>query len=406
VRNAALIAAREYRQHVRGTGFRVMTALGFVVILVLAFVPAIFDAIESSGQRTVAVVDLQNRLAPALRSALTGRLPNGEHSIEVAAVESEESARRGVRSGEYDGALIPEEGSSFVYRSERPGGEVEQLRRALAAISARQRLLEAGLSEEQLERAFRAPPVEVVATGEAATGEEFVRAYWLVYALTFLLYLTVIQYGSMVSTGVIREKSSRITEIMVSSVRPFEQMAGRICGVGLVGLTQYAFWILAGAITLAMDRFRGAGSGPDLAAVSPGTLFLFVVFFLLGFLLYATLLAGLGSLVSRMEDATQLQMPVYLLLIAGFLLTTASAANPDGALAVWSSYIPFFSPLVMFARTELGSPAPWEVALSILVLALSALAATWIAARIYRTGVLLYGKRPTFREIARQLRTG
>lgn len=402
--NIGLIVLREYRQRVRATSFKVTTAIGFVLILGLAFAPTILDSIQSAtGGSTVAVVDPGKNLSPALRNALPGKLPNGEPRTKIVAVQSRRSAEKGIKSGKYDSALIPSSSGgkpSFVYRSPQPGAGADRLRGALSSIAAEQRLRNLGLSKQKIAGVFAPASLQVEATGGRPTGQEFQTRFWLVYVLVFMLYLTVIQYGNMVAMGVIGEKSSRITEIMTASVRPFDQMTGKILGVGLLGLTQYAVWISAGLIALLIERLRG-GQNSGLAAVSPGVLLLFALCFVLGFLLYAAMLAALGSLLSRTEDAQQAMMPVIMLLVGGFLLTFVAMANPDGTPAVVGSFIPFFSPLVMFARAVLGSPPAWQVALSLLLLAATVAAAIWAAARVYRTGVLMYGKRPSLVEAAR-----
>ncbi len=406
--NIGLIVLREYRQRVRATSFRVTTAIGFVLILGLAFAPTILNSIQSAtGGGTVAVVDPGKNLSPTLRNALPGKLPNGEPQTKIVAVQSKSSAEKGVKNGEYEGALIPSSGgkeTSFVYRSPQPGTEADKLRGALSSIAAEQRLRGLGLDNQKIAGVFAPASLRVEATGGAPTGQEFQTRFWLVYVLVFMLYLTVVQYGNMVAMSVIGEKSSRITEIMTASVRPLDQMTGKILGVGLLGLTQYAVWIAAGLIALLIDRLRsgqGSDRGADLAAVSPGVLLLFALCFVLGFLLYAAMLAGLGSLLSRTEDAQQSMMPVFMLLMGGFVLTFVAMANPNGTPAVVGSFIPFFSPLVVFARAVLGSPPAWQVALSLLLLSATVAVATWAAARIYRIGVLMYGKRPSLIEASR-----
>jgi ABC-2 type transport system permease protein len=212
-------------------------------------------------------------------------------------------------------------------------------------------------------------------------------------------------YGNMVAMGVIGEKSTRITEIMTAAVKPTEQMSGKLLGVGLLSLTQFGVWAVAGILTLVVDNLRG-GEGFDLLTIPPGTLLLFVLFFVLGFLLYASLFAGLGSLLSRVEDAGPLMAPFSMLLIAGFLLTIYAMGDPDSTVSTVGSFIPFFTPMVMFARLELGDPALWEVALGVSLLVGTTVLAVWAAARLYKSGVLMYGKGPSFAQAVKMLRKG
>lgn len=275
----------------------------------------------------------------------------------------------------------------------------------LDALATEQRLQEAGLGQEEVAAAFAPADLEVVATGDAVTGEEYDTAFGVVYAFGFVLYMALIMYGNMVTMGVIGEKSTRITEIMTASVKPTEQMSGKLLGVGLLSLTQFGIWAIAGLITLVVDNLRG-GEGFDLLTIPPGTLLLFVLFFVLGFLLYASLFAGLGSLLSRVEDAGPLMAPFSMLLVAGFILTLYSLGDPDRPVSTAGSFIPFFTPMVMFARLELGDPAPWEVALGVSLLVGTTVLAVWEAARLYKRGVLMYGKGPSLGEAMKILRKG
>jgi ABC-2 type transport system permease protein len=399
MRNIWLIAKREYRQRVRARSFKVVTAIGFLLILAAAFAPAVLDRVQSfSGGSTVAVVDPNEEVSPALRAALPEELPNGEPQTEVVAVESREAAERGVEGGEYDGFLVSEGSgadASFTYSGPQPDAEAARIEEALGALAAEERLREAGLGEEEIAGAFAPADLDVVATGDAVSGEEYASAFGVVYAFGFVLYMTLIMYGNMVAMGVIGEKSTRITEIMTASVKPTEQMSGKLLGVGMLSLTQFGAWAVAGLITLVVDNVRG-GEGLDLVTIPPGTLALFVVFFVFGFLLYASLFAGLGSLLSRVEDAGPLMAPFSMLLIGGFLLTLYSMTDPDGPVSTVGSFIPFFTPMVMFARIELGDPALWEVALGVGILLGTTVLAIWAAAKLYKAGVLMYGKGPSF----------
>lgn len=409
-RNVGLILAREYRQRIRARSFQITTALGFVLILGLAFAPAILDRVESAtAGSTVAVVQPEPRLVDTLRSALPETLPNGEPRTEIRAVGSESTAERRIDNGEFDGMLISQVSgdgeTSYIYRAPQPGAEADRIQEAISGATAQRRLQEAGLSGGEAAGIFAPAQFEVEATG-GPTGEEFESTYWLVYALVFLIYMTVIMYGNMVTMSVITEKSSRITEIMSASVRPVDQMAGKILGIGLLALTQYGLWLAAGVIAIVIGRLRDGGLGFGLEAVSPGTIGLFLLSFVLGYLLYASILVALGSLVSHMEDAQQLMGPVYIVLIAGFLLTLFTMSNPGSAVAVAGSYVPFFSPLTMFARAELGATAAWEIALSYSLLTAAVAAAIWIAARLYRAGTLMYGQSPSLLEAARMVLRG
>ena len=238
-----------------------------------------------------------------------------------------------------------------------------------------------------------------------------------------LIYMFIFMYGTMVMRGVIEEKTSRIVEVIISSVKPFQLMMGKILGVALVGLTQFVLWILLTIIisTVAELAFLDANvmatemNSSDqsviLAQVAELTgginllqIFLaFIFYFLAGYLMYSALFAAVGSAVDAEADTQQFVLPITIPLILSFVLITPIMENPDGTLAFWMSMIPFTSPVIMMVRLPFGV-ANWELALSIGILIASFIATTWLAGRIYRTGILMYGKKATYKEIWKWLK--
>tara|TARA_B110000467_G_scaffold87314_1_gene78891 strand:- start:287 stop:1468 length:1182 start_codon:yes stop_codon:yes gene_type:complete len=238
-----------------------------------------------------------------------------------------------------------------------------------------------------------------------------------------LIYMFIFMYGTMVMRGVIEEKTSRIVEVIISSVKPFQLMMGKILGVALVGLTQFVLWILLTIIisTVAELAFLDANvmatemNSSDqsliLAQVAEFTgginllqIFLaFIFYFLAGYLMYSALFAAVGSAVDAEADTQQFVLPITIPLILSFVLITPIMENPDGTLAFWMSMIPFTSPVIMMVRLPFGV-ANWELALSIGILIASFIATTWLAGRIYRTGILMYGKKATYKEIWKWLK--
>lgn len=249
----------------------------------------------------------------------------------------------------------------------------------------------------------------------------------------FLIYITLLIYGSMVMRGVMEEKTSRIAEVIVSSVRPFQLMIGKVVGIGAVGLTQFFLWLIlllifAGVMTALIPhdvvaRAGGMGNGlPGNAAqakqameglarvrtefatinwllVIPS----FIFYFLFGYLFYASIFAAVGSTVTDdPQDAQSLMFPITMPIILSIVIMFNSIANPNGSMATWSSMIPFFSPVVMMARIPFGVPW-WQLVTSMLLLAGGFLGTAWVGAKIYRTGILLYGKKVTWKEIGKWL---
>ena len=267
--------------------------------------------------------------------------------------------------------------------------------------------------------------------GEKETFTEIQLLLGMVLAL--LIYLFIMLFGGQVMQGVMEEKSNRIVEIIVSSVKPFQLMMGKIIGVSLVALTQFLMWILlTGAIYLGFSAAVGI-SNPQ--AISAGTVMTqqisnsnimdnegvqnivnivrsidfgailtgFLIFFVLGYLLYATLFAAIGAIVENNTDSQQFTLPVTVPLIIGILTAVYIVNNPDGSLALWMSMIPFTSPIVMMVRIPFGVPI-WQVAVSALILLGTFIGMTWVAAKIYRTGILMYGKKLSYKEIFKWLK--
>ena len=249
--------------------------------------------------------------------------------------------------------------------------------------------------------------------------------------LSFLTYTFVLSYGAMIMNSVVEEKTNRIVEVIVSSCNPMELMMGKIIGVGLVGLTQFAIWVLLlgiGGSVLGMFGMASPGATPDVGAMTAGMeasaasgsdissimssigsipwfslLGNFVIYFIGGYLLYASLFAGFGSAVDQASDSSQFTLPIIIIMMIALYAGIACIDNPSGPMAVWCSIIPFTSPVVMMVRLPFDVPW-WQMLLSIVLLYGTAILCIWISARIYRTGILLYGKKRKFKEIIKWIK--
>jgi ABC-2 type transport system permease protein len=229
--------------------------------------------------------------------------------------------------------------------------------------------------------------------------------------IAMLLYMSIMLYGINVMRGVIEEKSSRVAEIVVSSISPSKLLAGKVIGVGGVGLTQVGLWILG---ALAMNKARGPilsamgiTSAPfDLPAMSWGTGALLIAFFVLGFVFYAAAFAAVGAMVDNEQEAQQAQMPVVLLLVASIVFVQNILIAPDGTLATVMGILPFSAPIVMPLRLASSQVPPAQVAMALASVTIGAAVVTWLASRIYRVGILMYGKRPTLAELGRWIARG
>jgi ABC-2 type transport system permease protein len=229
----------------------------------------------------------------------------------------------------------------------------------------------------------------------------------LVNILVFIIYFSVLIYGNMIAMEVATEKSSRVMEILISSVSPVTQMFAKIAGIALLGLTQQAFILLVAFLSLKQaipaGQEGGFGEVIGFANIPIGTIGYAVVFFLLGYLLFATLAATLGSLVSRIEDVNQVITPLNLLVIVAFMISMFGLQNPESVFITVTSYIPFFTPMIMFLRVGMLALPMWEIVLGISILIVTITIFALLGARIYRGGVLLYGKSSSLKDIKKAL---
>ena len=277
--------------------------------------------------------------------------------------------------------------------------------------------------------------LKVTDSGEQKKSSSVV-AFFVSYLMGFVIYFFVFMYGSMVMRSVMEEKKNRIVEVIISSVKPFQLMAGKIVGTALVGLTQVGIWIILGVIALGvMQNFfspetaqqmgqsvmesqqamgqaqvAAAGSENQMAEILesltnlniPLIIFGFLFYFLGGYLLYSSLMGAIGAAVDNDEDSQQMVFPVTFPLILSIILLVSISRNPEGPIAFWASIVPFTSPICMLARLPFSPPA-WEIVLSMVLLVLTTIGAIWAGAKIYRTGILMYGKKVTLKELIKWL---
>lgn len=234
------------------------------------------------------------------------------------------------------------------------------------------------------------------------------------YVSGFLMYFILLLYGSQVMMGVTEEKTNRIAEVVVSSVKPFQLMIGKIIGIGMVALTQFLIWIVCIFVIYNIGKSSGAAAGSASSMVGqiqnvftsvnvPLVVGCFIFYLLAGFFFYSSLYAAIGSAINEdMREAQSLSFPITMLIIFSIALMSPAISNPSSPLAVWASIIPFSSPIVMMARIPFGVPNTvpyWQLALSMVSLVVGFIFTTWFAARIYRTGILMYGKKPSWKEM-------
>ncbi len=407
------VVEREFVTRVKSRAFILATLL--TPLLVAGFFGfVVWLEMRDEGQTpTLAVVDETGALYGLLAPRLEG-LGYAAHQVAEADADPEALDAR-VTDGNLTGYLRLDEatlnGGTATYRSAEG---LSRLRRVSLAGAVAQSALEARLGGEQADVAALLTgggiTIDIVNPEPGGDEDEGSPVFALVGG--FLLYMALLLYGGQILRAILEEKSGRITEIIISSMRPWEFLLGKIVGVGAVGLLQIAAWIgfvmvLLLAVLPALPAVAAAlPSSISLAEMIPslGEVAFFAVSFILGYLMYASVFAAVGALNANETDAQQMMWPVIILVMVPMMTLGPVLDDPDGTMAMWLSQVPFFSPILMFARVSVGTPALWEVVLSLLLLVLGLLGMAFVAGKIYRVGILMQGKRPNLPEIWRWVR--
>lgn len=446
MRKILAVIRREFVERVRTRAFIISTILFPLLMATFTVLPALLLR-RAAGTKRIALVEgvdggVAGRVADALRSARRGdstvpipyvveRLPavGRVDTVRDSALSRTGLAKARDAGDAFDGVLVLREETLTSGRIQYYGTNVG----SPAEMRRLEELLQPIVQRERLERLGVDPGVVMKAVGNVdlvtqkvsegkLTGQSGAATFGLAYGMVFILYLTLMIYGSQVMTSVVEEKSNRIIELLASSLRPFQLMLGKVIGVGLVGLFQLSIWA-ATALYLGsyggafMGRMMDDGSraaataatsqgGPSfLSAISPTLVLIFLALFILGFLFYAAMFAAVGSMCSTVQDTQQLMMPVTLPIMLGIMTIFALVNDPNGTLGKVITFIPFWAPFALPVRYSITPLPPWEVGSAIAMMILSVLGVAWVAGRVYRVGILSYGKKASFRDIARWIRT-
>lgn len=434
--NIGNVARREYTTRIQTRSFLLGTLLLVIGVAVIAFLPVIVRYIDRTGGEKVAVhqavPDLPTDPVATLTTLLnaptfTGQAAGDQPDFVVTAVPDLDAARRAATAGDYAAVLSITRASSgelefTLYTDDNATGRTAQIvHQASNAIAISDRL--SRLDVDPADQATLFVPAEYsvrwpdpTRTDPVRDATSMVGQDMLSFGMTILIFLIIIMYGTWIAMSVVEEKSSRVMEVVLNAASPFQLLSGKVLGVGAVAFTQYAAVVAAGVAALLLQGpVAGAILGPaGTAAELPegltvGLLLVFGVYGVLGFLLYASLFAAAGSLVSRQEDVNVAIMPMTLVSTAGYMIGVYAAMGLLDIRAGWVTalaQVPFLSPFMMLGRITTNSAAPWEIALSIGLLIVFIVGALWLAARIYAAGVLLYGQRPGIRAIWQLVRSG
>lgn len=436
MRNIFLVIKREYLVRVKKKSFLIMTLLG--PLLFVAFYATVFwVALGSIDTKTVQVLDESGLFRNEFKDSETLKFAYLDSSIDSAKAKfkgSEANALVYIPKN-----VIKEPKSVRIYAAKNVSMDLKsEIEKVIEKEIEDIKLGEAGITHKILEDSrvnVRSETISLSEEGEKTSSSGAATVIGGICA--FLIYMSVFIYGTQVMRGITEEKTSRIVEVIISSVKPFHLMLGKIIGVALVGLTQFVLWILlttaltsatsavlsnkmseqSPEVAMEMQKMQngmpasnmpgGSVENPIaevLGAVSslnlPLILGCFLFYYLGGYLLYSALFGAVGAAVDNDADTQQFMLPITLPIIFSFVFAQFVLRDPDGTLAFWTSIIPFTSPIIMMVRIPFGVPA-WEIALSMFLLVLGFMGTTWLAARIYRVGILMYGKKVSYKELAK-----
>ena len=424
------VVKREYLQRVRAKMFIVSTIVLPLVMSLFGVVPAVILSIDAGEPMRVAVIDETGKMFDHLNRAMITdesrqdgnaneqrRRAFGNFVLEPinpnqSAEQIKTDLEQRLHSRELDGYLLlpPDflKSGEAEFFNRNPGDVISlrMLETALNRAVREQRLVEANVDSRTREELFK--PVKVQAIKVGATGQERDSggSFALVFGIGFVMYLSILMYGQVVLGAVIEEKETRIAEILFSSVKPFTLMMGKLVGVSLVALTQLTIWGLAfSAFALyGVNLLASRGLKLGIPNIPFSHYIYFALFFLLGYFIYATIYALVGSMVTTAQEGGQLAMPIILILVVSFYLFFPVSRSPDSPFAFWVSMIPFSAPVAMLVRIVTQTPPFWQIALSLFIGFGSVLLIMWIASRVYRVGMLMYGKRASIPEALRWAR--
>ncbi len=416
-----IIIKREYLTRVRSKMF-LWTTLGLPVVSLGLLALVVFTATLRVRQPLrIAIVDRTGNLGRDVLHNLDAKLPDGRPMFDVVATlesptpAAEQRLLREVARGRLSGYLVlpralldGRQAAEFHTRNPEFLTVAGPLQRAVSDAVIAQRLRQRGLKVGNVQQVIRGVGLKMIKVTRAGQVVEHGQTFVTAMVVGMLLYMTLIAYGMMTMRAVVEEKSTRIIEILIASVRPFYLLAGKILGVAGAALTQYLIWagvaVLLGTYGRALATLARPGVSPPSFHISLALGIYAVVFFLAGYLLYASLYAAIGAMVSSEQDAQQIQLPVTLLIVVSFLLFDFILRNPNSPVAVTLSIIPFLSPILMVLRIAVETPPFWQIALSLGLSLVATVGVVQISARIYRVGVLMQGKRPSLVEVWRWLR--
>jgi ABC-2 type transport system permease protein len=410
--NVWAVIRREYLQRVRSKWFIMVTLLAPIIMIAMIVIPAFIAARSDRSDRDLLIVDGSGVLYERLASDFEAS--GYTVAEEPWTVDVVTDLRQQASDGEIGGFLVLDDltletGEAVLYANERPSLIRRMtLRSAIASAALEYQLEQQGLDAGAMLAGGELRVEMLVDEGSDTDDPQF----FVAYMGTMFLYMVILIYAVSVMRATLEEKTSRIVEVIVSSMKPWHLMLGKILGVGAVSLTQIAVWLSMGALAVGAGIPMLIAARPELAnldtvvAVLPGLwlLILFVGLFLFGFFMYSGLYAAVGAMCSTDEEAQQAQFPVMMFLIIPILFVLQAIQEPLTPLVTWLSLFPLFSPVLMWARVAGGGVPGWQIGLSFVLMGATVIGVAWLAGRIYKVGILMAGKKPSLPELWRWVR--
>jgi len=420
VRKILLIIKREYLTRVRTKGFIIGTIIVPLIGLGSVLLVVFLVGHTATQSLRIVIVDNSGQLAPAIVHGLDGKLADGQPQFTVEQIVSrpaslddlQQDLRTRINGEKLDAYLLipPDLDQPFELHMRNPDnfGLVGPLSGAVDQAVISSRLDRRGVHFNDIQTVLKSAELKLLKVSEAGESVEKGQGIAVAIALVVLLYTALLMYGIITMRSVIEEKTTRTMEVLISSVRPFELLAGKILGVAAVAFTQFAIWMTSTALLFSFGVLASLGmtrNSPLAGVHVPISLVLYAcVFFVGGYFMYASMFAAIGSACSNEQDAQQLQWLAMAPLVFCMIIYGVILNDPTSRTAVILSEIPFFAPVLMSLRISLQTPPAWQIALSLTLLVLTTVAVMYASAKIYRVGVLMYGKRPSLVELVRWLR--
>jgi len=422
MRNVRLVFRREYMERIRSRTFIIMTLLMPAFMASTVLLPAKLAEIKSEGVRHIVLVASDAEIGEAvkqqlLQSSREGKTDAGkeeapEYAIEVNTTPTDaerEQLIHDVSDGRIDGFLwltqdaINKRQIAYNARDVANFGETIALQNAVSTALVKRKLANKGMTGEQVEELLKPISINSVHVEKGKEGASGTAVFLTSFVMIMLLYANVLVYGFAVMRSIIEEKNSRILEVLLASVTAKDLLAGKILGVGAVGLTQVLIWIAMAAMValpgaVAAQGFLAGVHIPAMAIIAFG------VFFLLGYFLYSTMYAALGAMVNSDQEAQYVQWPAMLPIVFSIIVAMPVMQHPSSQMAIWLSLVPFFAPILMFVRLLIEQPPAWQLVLCVVLMLVTTYGLLLLSSRIYRVGILMYGKRPTLPELRKWLR--